>query len=371
MSLSRRSFVQLAGSSLLLQSQLLKAERSLRSGMQRVPVQTDGAAGSSKVAVAHGEDRRQNVRAALETIDAEIRFGLRGKKSVLIKPNNVSTTNQLAATHLDALEGILDYLEPRFHGPVVIAESSAGDTLEGFEHFGYNRLASERRAQKLSLVDLNREGKYGTVEVLDADLHITPVRLAARVLDPEVFVISSAMLKTHNTVVATMSVKNMVLGSPLHSAPGGGFWSDKRKYHVGIRQTHYNMLVTAQKLQPHWGLAVIDGYEGMEGDGPGNGTPVESHVAIASTDFIAADRVGLELMGINPDWVGYLAYCGQAGLGQYDLTKIQVEGASVGELAKKYKLHPQIQKELEWMGPLQKGSPTMGSLLMGDETYPG
>jgi hypothetical protein len=34
-------------------------------------------------------------------------------------------------------------------------------------------------------------------------------------------------------------------------------------------------------------------------------------------------------------------------------------------------LHPQIQKELEWMGPLQKGSPTMGSLLLGDETYPG
>ncbi|HVT97076.1 MAG TPA: DUF362 domain-containing protein [Acidobacteriaceae bacterium] len=370
MSLSRRSFVQLAGSGLLLQSQLLQAERSLRSGIQGVPVQAPGTTEPAKVALVHGEDRRRNVRAALETIDGEIRAGLRGKKSVLIKPNNVSTTNQLAATHLDALEGILDYLESRFHGPVVIAESSAGDTLEGFEHFGYNRLAGERRAQKVSLVDLNREAKYGTVEVLDADLHITPVRLAARVLDPETFVISSAMLKTHNTVVATMSVKNMVLGSPLHSAPGELFWSDKRKYHVGIRQTHYNMLVTAQKLQPHWGLAVIDGYEGMEGDGPGNGTPVASNVAIASTDLIAADRVGLEVMGINPDWVGYLAYCGQAGLGQYDLAKIRVEGASIASVTQKYKLHPQIQKELEWMGPLQKGSPTMGSLLMGDETYP-
>jgi uncharacterized protein (DUF362 family) len=371
MSLSRRSFVQLAGSGLLLQSQLLKAERSLRSGIPGGHVNALAPVGTAKVALVHGEDRRKNVQAALETIDQEIRAGLRGRKTVLIKPNNVSTTNQLAATHLDALEGILDYLEPRFRGPVVIAESSAGDTLEGFEHFGYNRLASERRAQKVSLVDLNREGKYGMVEVLDADLHITPVRLAARVLDAETFVISSAMLKTHNTVVATMTVKNMVLGSPLHSAPGELFWSDKRKYHAGIRQTHYNMLVTAQRLQPHWGLAVIDGFEGMEGNGPGNGTPVESHVAIASTDFIAADRVALEVMGIDPDWVGYLAYCGQAGLGQYDLTKIQVEGASIASVAKKYQLHPQIQKELEWMGPLQKGSPTMGSLLTGDETYPG
>ncbi len=310
------------------------------------------------------------MRAALETIDAEIRAGLRGKKSVLIKPNNVSTTNQLAATHLDALEGILDYLEPRFHGPVTIAESSAGDTLEGFEHFGYNRLAGERRAQKVSLVDLNREAKFGIVEVLDADLHITPVRLGARVLDPETFVISSAMLKTHNTVVATMTVKNMVLGSPLHSAPGQGFWSDKRKYHVGIRQTHYNMLVTAQRLLPQWGLAVIDGFEGMEGDGPGNGTPVESHVAIASTDFIAADRVGLEVMGINPDWVVIWRIAGSgAGAIRPDEDSGGRRGDCVGD--EEYQLHPQIQKELEWMGPLQKGSPTMGSLLVGEEAYPG
>ena len=272
MSLSRRGFVQLAGAGLLMQTPLLEAEKVLGRNEPGMEVRIQPQPGLSRVALIHGDDGRKNVRAALEAIDAEIRAGLRGRKTVVIKPNNVSTTNQLAATHLDTLEGILDYLEPRFHGPVVIAESSAGDTLEGFEHFRYNQLATERRAQKLSLVDLNREAKFGTVEVLDADLHITPVRLAARVLDPEAFVISSAMLKTHNTVVATMSVKNMVLGSPLHSVPGEIFWSDKRKYHVGVRQTHYNMLVTAQKLQPHWGLALIDGFEGMEGDGPGNGS---------------------------------------------------------------------------------------------------
>ena len=371
MTLSRRGFVQLAGASVLAQSEFLRGQSVVRGAIPGVELPVKTPAGLSRVALIHGDDRRKNVRAALEAIDAEIRAGLRNKKSVVIKPNNVSTTNQLAATHLDALEGILDYLEPRFHGPVVIAESSAGDTLEGFEHFRYNQLASARRAQKVSLVDLNREGKFETVEVLDADLHITPVRLAARVLDPQAFVISSAMLKTHNTVVATMSVKNVVLGSPLHSVPGELPWSDKRKFHVGIRQTHYNMLVTAQKLQANWGLALIDGFEGMEGNGPGNGTAVESHVAIASTDFIAADRVGLELMGIDPDWVGYLAYCGQAGLGQFDLKKIEVTGASIASAAKKYQLHPDVQRELEWMGPQKQGSPTMGSLVHpGEEIYP-
>lgn len=357
MTLSRREFVQLASVGALLPTQLLHAATETPAPQDVAP-----APGRAKVALIHGDDRRRNVRQALEAIDDQIRPALRRKTSVLIKPNNVSTTNQLAATNVDAMHGILDYLEPRFRGPVVIAESSAGDTLEGFEHFHYDQLAREHRAQRVSLVDLNREGRYEPVMVLDADLHITPVRLAARVLDPSTFVICSAMLKTHNTVVATLSVKNMVLGSPLHSAPGDLPWNDKRKYHVGLRQTHVNMLVTAQRLQPNWGLAVIDGFEGMEGDGPGNGTPVPSRIAIASTDFIAADRIGLEVMGINPDWVGYLKYAGQAGLGQYDLARIDIAGAAIPQVQRHYQLHPDIQRELQWMGPLINGSPSVGSL---------
>lgn len=326
-------------------------------------------AAASHVALVHGQDRRRNIHDALVAIDDQIRPVLRRKKYVVIKPNNVSTTNQLAATHADALNGILDYLEPRFRGPVVIAESSAGDTLEGFDNFGYNRLATERHSQKVSLIDLNREGRYETIPLIDYDLHTTPVRLAARVLDPDAFVICSAMLKTHNTVVATLSVKNMVLGSPLHSADRS--WNDKRKYHVGLRQTHYNMLVTAQKLQPNWGVAVIDGYEGMEGNGPSSGTPVPSRVAIASTDFIAADRVGLEAMGIDPRWVGYLNYCAQAGLGEFDLAKIEVVGPSIASIQRKYELHKDIQHELEWMGPMNELPPRIGQLFTGHESIYG
>lgn len=361
MTLSRRRFMQAAGSGLLLQSPLAKAK--LAAAASVLPALSP----TTKVAVTQGESRRRNIYDALVSIDAEIMAGLRGKRYVIIKPNNVSTERQLASTHVDALAGILDYLEARFHEPVVIAESSAGDTLEGFEAFHYDRLAAERKAQKVSLLDLNREGRYETIPLLDYDLHITQARLAARVLDFDAFVICSAMLKTHNTVVATLSVKNMVLGSPLHSAPGENPWNDKRKYHAGLRQTHYNMLVTAQKLEPNWGLAVIDGFEGMEGAGPTDGSAVASHVAIASTDFIAADRVGLEVMGINPGWVGYLCYCGQAGLGQYDLDRIQIVGTPLASVQKKYALSPDMQRQLEWMGPMNELPPRVGSLLTPQE----
>ena len=325
----------------------------------------------SKVALIHGEDRRKNVFGALMTIDSEIQAGFARKKYVIIKPNNVSTEKQLASTHSEAINGILDYLAPRFHGPIMIAESSAGDTLEGYDNLNYRHLEKDWRSHQLSLVDLNREAKYQTHALIDFDLHITPVRLAARLLDPDAYIICCAVLKTHNAAVASLSVKNMVLGAPLHNAPGESRWSDKRKYHVGVRQMQYNMLITAQKMRPFWGATVIDGYEGMEGNGPTSGTPVPSRLAIASTDYIAADRVGLEAMSVNSQWPGYLVYCAQMGLGQYDLAKIDVIGASIASVQKKYRLHSDIDRELQWMGPMEDLPPKLGRLHTEYENLPG
>ncbi|MBI3697533.1 MAG: DUF362 domain-containing protein, partial [Acidobacteria bacterium] len=116
----------------------------------------------------------------------------------------------------------------------------------------------------------------------------------------------------------------------------------------------------AQRLQPCWGAAVIDGWEGMEGNGPSSGTAVASRLAIASTDFVAADRVGVEAMGINPSWLGYLTYCGQVGIGQYDLAKIDVRGPSLAAVRKSYRLHRDIERQLEWMGPMKDLPPKLG-----------
>ena len=316
----------------------------------------------SVVAMVRGEERRKNISTALEAIDDQVRPILKKKKYVLIKPNNVSTVNQLAATHADALHGILDYLAPRFKGPIVIAEASAGDTMTGFDNFKYNQVAAQHPDQKPLLVDLNAEGKFVTIPLVDFDLHVVPVRLAARLLDPEAFIISAAMLKTHNTVVATLSIKNLVLGAPLHSAPKETpKWNDKRKYHAGLRQTHYNMLVTAQALRPYWGAAVIDGFEGMEGNGPASGTPVDSRVAIASTDLLAADRVALDAMTIDPTWPGYLMYCAQCGLGQYDMNQIDLRAnQTIDDVKKPYQMHKDIEQELLWRGQMTELPPKLG-----------
>ena len=55
-----------------------------------------------------------------------------------------------AAEEVDRSGEIMDYLSTRFKGPVIIAESSAGDTMQGFENFKYNRVASEFTANPAS-----------------------------------------------------------------------------------------------------------------------------------------------------------------------------------------------------------------------------
>ncbi|HEV2448366.1 MAG TPA: DUF362 domain-containing protein [Candidatus Sulfopaludibacter sp.] len=350
MNLSRRAFFHLTAG-----AGTLAALRAQVAAPSTPPLAFGPPPPRSTAAIVKGDQRRRIVGDALAAIDRQIRPLIAGKKYVVIKVNNVSTTNQLAATHADAIQGILDYLQPRFRLPVVVAESSAGDTMEGFRNFGYTKISG------VQLVDLNAEARYQTIPLIDYDLHIQPVRLAARLLDPDAFVISSGILKTHNTVVATLSVKNMVLGAPLHFAPTETpRWNDKRKYHTGIRQTHYNMLLTAQKLRPNWGVAVLDGFEGMEGNGPASGTPVPSRIAIASTDYIAADRVAVECMGINPAWLGYLNYCGQLGLGNYDSARIDVIGERIAAVQQKYRMHQDIDRELEWMGEMKDLPPKIG-----------
>jgi uncharacterized protein (DUF362 family) len=289
----------------------------------------------ARVSLVKGGDRKQIIFDALKRIEDEVFVGI-GNKTVLIKPNMAVSRNPLAVTHVDAVRAVLEFLRPRYQKPVVIGESGAFSALEGYRNNGYEAL---EREYKVRLADLNA-GPAQTYYVFGREQNPEPVRLISQLLNPDVFVISLARMKTHDCVLVTLSLKNVLMAAPLNDYKQ----SDKGKLHGPAPAVndilHFNLFHLAHKVWP--GLAVIDGFEAMEGDGPAWGTPFEAKVALASTDPLAADIVATRIMGFDAQKVLYLRALGEGGLGQGDWEKITVLGTPIDQCLYRFKMNKRL-----------------------------
>ena len=110
-------------------------------------------AGPAKVSLVRGNDCRDIVYQALKNIEDEV-FASIGNKKILIKPNFVSTNRPLAATHVNAIRGILDFLKPHYKNQIIVGESTPSQegTFGGYKNYGYLALEKE---YDVKLVDLN------------------------------------------------------------------------------------------------------------------------------------------------------------------------------------------------------------------------
>ncbi len=305
----------------------------------------------SQVALTTGGSRADNVFRALKMIEPQIRQIIARKKRVLLKPNLVVVNNQLTATHVDCLEGILEFLRPLVKNEILLGDSPAGgQAAEGFDNYKYTQL---QRRYNVKFIDFDTL-PVETRDVVDHRYRPQPVRFASLLLDPDTCIISAAVPKTHDRAICTLSLKNVVVGAAIKDrefrwGANNGFHNDKVFIHGGPENQaiHHNLYAMAKILRPD--VSVLDGYQGMEGDGPIVGTPVEHRVAVAATDFLAADRIGVELMGFDFNQVGYLTFCARAGLGQADLARIEVLGERVADHRKSYRPHKTFQQQLKWM----------------------
>lgn len=329
----------------------------------------------SRVALVKGGDRYSNVREALELVAGDAH--LERVQNILVKPNIISITRPLATTNVDAVRALLDFLQERTSCQITIGEGSgtgSPDTMTGFRHLGYFDL---KERYNVRLVDLNNDEAV-PFEILDSQLKPLTVRLSRTVVDAD-YRISICPPKTHDCVIITASLKNMLVGSlkrdehafmaklslfanlvQLRASPSSPWgrlatrWvrrsgNDKIKIHQGYPAMNLNLYKLARIIPPH--LSVIDGFEAMEGNGPCTGEKVDLRVALASTDSIACDSVAAKLMGFDIDQIGYLTYCHQAGLGQGDISKIDIIGESIEVCARTFKPHDAYQAQLNWHIP--------------------
>lgn len=291
--------------------------------------------GPATVSIVKGNDCRDITYQCLMNIEDEIMGSLEGKKRILVKPNFVVTNVPLCATNVDSVRGILDFLKPRWNGPVVVGEStaSADGTATGFKNYGYLPLEKE---YGITLSDLN-EGGYVTRYSIGPGNAALPVHIISTFMDKDQYLISAAKMKTHDRVLVTLSLKNILMGAPYNQY---GKFNYKRNMHVTKFRSkdtilHYNMFSLAQEVYPD--LGVIDGFEAMEGNGPVRGTPVDMRVSMASLDPLALDTLATKVMGFDPTQILYLSSMNMAGLGQGDVDKIRTIGTGLEDFQHKFK----------------------------------
>jgi len=86
--------------------------------------------------------------------------------------------------------------------------------LDGFDNFGYDRLADK---YPVKLVDLDKE-PFDILYVFDEKGFQTFMlyECPACLFDPDSYIVSVARMKTHDhLVVATLSLKNIIFGAPI------------------------------------------------------------------------------------------------------------------------------------------------------------
>ena len=343
---------------------------------------------TSQVAVTYGSDHVNNIFRAMQALKSQIAAAI-GNRPVLIKTNHVTGgTIPLAETPCECVEGILQFLKSIGKTDVTVVECSiTNPPLLAFQKIGFFNLVKKYPVRFKSL---SEEG-YQWMNVFLQGALTSRVRMSSVLMNPNYFVISACRPKCHDRVVATLSLKNIVMGSVMVDAStfnSGGGTSDKNNMHssgstiaytygtspnqiVGITYCKHQDLndticMMSRLLAPD--MSVIDAYQGMQHNGPQYGQPVDpQQAAIASLDFLSADRVATILMDVHnsivnfvnpklstPDgniadnsvlgnpgtpatqtynWPKYpacLNYCGQMGVGQYDSNLIDLVGDLTG-----------------------------------------
>ncbi|MEM2876014.1 MAG: DUF362 domain-containing protein [Candidatus Bathyarchaeia archaeon] len=286
------------------------------------------------VAVVRSEGHYEGTKKALELIESQVANILKGKRRVLIKPNLVSANRELAVTHVDSVRAVLDVLSRHYSGKFTVGEGPALGRLEdAISNFGYRRLEDEYGVRFL---DLNRD-EYVELEGVDSGLRTMRFRVAKTLVESD-FVVSVTKPKTHDCVVVTLSIKNVVVGGLL-----GG---EKSKVHQGMKAMNINIARLAKHLMPS--LGIIDGYVGMEGAGPVYGEQVNLGVSAASIHPVSLDAVMAKIMGFEPMNIGYLHHLNSWGVGIADLDEIEVLGERVDKVSRRFKPHPRYEEQLKW-----------------------
>jgi len=271
----------------------------------------------SVVAIVKGERGFEPVYRALDLVD--YKSALVGFNKVLIKVNfiTVETWDTGATTDPVVVEAIINKLKS-LPLEVFVVESDATMTNadKAYEATGMKEMC-ERNGVKF--LNLRREKEKVKINVPTCETlkTITVPRIVK-----ESAVISAAKLKTHMATKVTLGLKNMF-----------GLLPDKLKFKYHAQGISSVIVDINQVIKP--ALTVIDGFVGMEGRGPSDGTPVKMDLILAGKDVVATDATAARAIGFDPAQISHIRRAAEKGIGNID--NIEIVGERLEDVKKDFK----------------------------------
>ena len=266
----------------------------------------------------------ENVRPAVDRAFEIFPMELRGKR-ILIKPNllRASEAKEGIVTHPAVLRAVVEKVETMDPASIVVGDNPGlfgyGENEESFKITGLMEAAKgyyQNIGNDSQKVDFNAE-------------FMPTVSLSKIVLDADI-IISLPKFKTHGLTVITGAIKNSY-----GFLPG----AQKAKLHkaAGSPERFHEVIVNVFRLRVP-DLFIVDAVVGMEGNGPASPDLRSIGLILASSNAVALDSVMAMMMGCDPGRLHFLRKAKEAGLGDYDLSTIEV----IGELKRlpDFKLPP-------------------------------
>ena len=207
-------------------------------------------------------------------------------KKVLIKPNILSDSpsEKAITTNPEILRAMIRYVKSKGAATIVVGDSPAlhKPGLKPTKS-GLYQICEEEDVEWVSFLKGSLKVK---LPILGKKITLTDT------LNDIDLLISLPKFKTHELMITTGALKNQFgLVPGFHKSP----------QHVKYpRRVDFAKLVCGIHTQSKAAFALMDAVVGMEGAGPGNGTPKKVGVLIASHDLLAVDIAQATIMGHNP-----------------------------------------------------------------------
>ncbi len=299
----------------------------------------------TNVAIVKGKSRKENITNVLDLIKKDVNDSIRkkGKEVLFVKVNTLDSTIQESCTHPEALEAVIEYFYEDFQKVIVGDNSSC--FMQGPNIYAHLR----NKFEKLEFSNL----KDFRSEELQFEMLNNPIKV--RISVPEAYTISLALPKSHDAFVFTGCSKNMV-GCIIENRQSiHALKAHERLFLNNIVKSNpianRNLVKTIKAIKPD--LAILDGFTGMEGEGPAMGKTVEIGIALASLDCIALDTIAAKICGFEN--VQYILDCIKEGIGTSEVELIKQGFYDLNEISKKFEepsaIKYQTMAELNSMFP--------------------